>query len=140
VVLASSLPESILERNTIAFNQSSGVAFRGGISCNAPLVAAAGNLIFHNTEGDGAGGTKTDATTQKNDVSSCQYGNTLAIPTDAGNLGFKSPVIAPLDFHLTSASPPTIVDAGGTCSGIDLDGDARPIGAACDLGADEYHP
>jgi hypothetical protein len=140
VVIASNTSGSKLERNTIVFNQSSGLTYRGGLSCHAPLVSATGNLIFHNSEDDGTGQTKTDATTQKNDVGSCQYGNTLAIATDAGNLGFKSPLIAPFDFHLTSASPPTIVDAGGACSGIDVDGEARPIGAACDLGADEYHP
>jgi hypothetical protein len=140
VVVISNTSGSKLERNTIAFNQSSGLTFRGGLSCNSPMVMAAGNLLFHNSEGDGSGGTKTDAMTQKNDMGSCQYGNTLAVPTDAGNLGFKSPIVAPFDFHLTRSSPPTIVDAGGTCSGIDIDGEARPVGAACDLGADEYHP
>lgn len=140
VVITSNTTGSKLERNTIAYNASSGLSFRGGLSCNAPLVSARLNLLFHNTESDATGGTKNDATTQKNDAGSCQYGNTLAVSTDAGNLGFKSPTRAPFDFHLTSASPPMVVDAGGACAGVDVDGQPRPGGAACDLGADEYHP
>lgn len=137
--LTANTSGSRFEWNTVAFNESNGLTFRGGLSCNGPMASAAGNLIYHNTEPDGLGGTKTDATTQKNAVG-CQFGNSLAVPTDPGNLGFKSPIVTPFDFHLTSASPATIVNAGGACSGVDYDGDMRPIGAACDLGADEYHP
>jgi hypothetical protein len=125
--------------NTVAFNESNGLTFRGGVSCNGPLAMAEGNLIYHNTEPDGLGGTKTDATTQRNQ-GGCQYGNTLAIAADPGNLGFKSPLVMPFDFHLTSATPATIVNAGGVCTGPDFDGQSRPIGPACDLGADEYSP
>ena len=137
--LTANMSGSKFEWNTVAFNESNGLTFRGGSSCNGPMVAASGNLIYHNTEPDGLGGTKTDATTQRNAIG-CQFGNSLAIPTDAGNVGFKSPIVTPFDFHLTSASPATIIDAGGACSSIDYDGDMRPVGAACDLGADEYRP
>ena len=139
VALTANVIGSKFEWNTVAFNESNGLTFRGGLSCNGPMVTASGNLIYHNTEPDGLGGSKTDATTQKNAVG-CQFGNSLAVPTDASNLGLKSPIVAPFDFHLTSASPATIVDAGGICSGLDIDGDPRPRGAACDLGADEYSP
>jgi len=141
-VLTANTSGSRFEWNTVAFNESSGLVHRGGLSCNAPMVAAGGNLIYHNSEPDGTGGLTTSAATQKNptDVAACQFGNSLAVPTDANNLGLKSPLVAPFDFHLTSASPATIVDAGGVCSGVDIDGDPRPRGAACDLGADEYSP
>lgn len=139
VVVTSNTAGSKLERNTIAFNQSSGQAFRGGVFCAATQVAAGGNLLYHNSEADEAGtGLKTDPSTQRNTTSgACQYGNTLAVDTAAGDLGFAS-VVPPTDFHLTAASPATVVDAGGACSGIDVDGDLRPHGLACDLGADEY--
>jgi len=130
---------SRFEHNTVAFNENSGLTFRGGVSCNAPMALASGNLLFHNTESDGVGGTKTDATTQNG--GGCQFGNTKVIATDdPGNLGFKQPGVAPYNFHLTSTSPPAVVDAAGVCSGIDVDGDVRPIGSGCDFGADEYKP
>jgi Right handed beta helix region len=128
------------QRNTIAFNASDGSTFRAGISCNAPLASASGNLMFHNTEPDGLGGLRNDLSTQANSAPSCSFGNSLAIATDVGHLGFKSPLVAPLDFHLTDATPASVRDAAGTCSGVDIDGDLRPIGGACDLGADEYQP
>jgi hypothetical protein len=139
VAIASNTAGSKFERNTVAFNESNGLTFRGGASCNAPLASAGGNLLFRNSEPDGAGGLKNDATTQANLTGGCPFGNSFSAATDAGNLGFKSPLIAPFDFHLTAASPATVRDAGGACSGTDVDGDARPQGAACDLGADEYN-
>ena len=43
-------------------------------------------------------------------------------------------------YHLTSASP--LVDAGTDVGAPsdDIDGDARPLGAATDIGADEVAP
>jgi hypothetical protein len=139
VAITSNTTGAKFEWNTIAFNQSDGSVYRGGVSCTGAMVSAAGNLIYRNSETDGGGGLVTDTTTQRN-ATGCDFGNTLAVATDAGNLGFKSPATQPFDFHLTASSPATIIDAGGTCSGTDFDGDARPIGNACDLGADEYRP
>ena len=56
-------------------------------------------------------------------------------PTD-DRLKFKSAN----DYHLTAVSPAEVRDvAGVVCTGLtDYDGDARPQGTACDLGADEH--
>ena len=139
VAILSNTSGSRFERNTVVYNESGGV-YRSGLSCSGPLVAASGNLIFHNGEPDGNGGLKLDVSTQVGPPGGCALGNSLALPTDANNLGFRSPVLPPLDFHLTSQTPALVRDAGGACTGIDLDGQARPAGAACDLGADEYVP
>ena len=138
VALAPNTPGSRFERNTVAFNQSKSGRFRGGVSCDGAMVVARGNIVYHNMEFDGAGGIKNDATTQND--GDCQFGNSLLLAADPGNLGFAAPISMPYDFHLTGASPSTVVDAAGACNGIDFDGDVRPINAACDLGADEFHP
>lgn len=140
VAITANSQGSDLSRNTIVYNQSDGATFRGGVSCNAPRATASGNLIFHNGEPDGAGDVRYDLATQRNTASACAFGTSLALASDAQNLGFASPLRPPLDFHLTAATPATVRDAGGPCSGSDLDGDPRPLGGACDLGADEYRP
>jgi hypothetical protein len=136
-VLVPNTLGSRFERNTVAFNESDG-SFRGGVTCNGQMVVASGNLVFHNTERDGSGGTMTDTTTQT--AGACQFGNSMIIATQQGNLGFKSPINEPYDFHLTVDSPTTVRDAAGACIGEDFDGDVRPFNEACDFGADEYHP
>jgi hypothetical protein len=133
---ASLLPNtagSKFERNTVAFNQSDGAIFRGGVTCTGTMVSAIGNIVYRNTEG-----ANTSNATQLG--GSCQFGNTLALGSVPGDLGFKSPLTSPFDLHLTAASPASVVDAAGACTGVDLDGDPRPIGNACDLGADERKP
>jgi Right handed beta helix region len=140
VAITANSEGSRFERNTVVFNESDGITFRGGVSCNAPMATAAGNLIYHNVEPDGIGGLKNDLSTQRNPAPSCAFADSLALAAEPGNLGFRSPVLPPLDFHLTAASPPSVRDAGGACTGTDLDGDGRPQGGACDLGADEYRP
>jgi len=139
VAITSNTSGAKFEWNTVAFNQSDGAIYRGGVSCTGAMASAAGNLIYRNSESDGAGGLKTDTTTQRN-ATGCQFANTLAVTSDASNLGFKSPATQPFDFHLTATSPSTVVDAGGACSGVDFDRQTRPIGAGCDLGADEFKP
>ena len=126
---------SKLEFNTIVDNQAnSGAASAGGVFCDQGAFVAGGNLIFRNT-----GGSTGSAQTFGN----CTYGNSF-VNTGTSSVdnspAFARPNTQPFDYHLTSTSPVTIIDAAGTCTGPDFDGDARPIGAGCDLGADEYKP
>jgi hypothetical protein len=49
---------------------------------------------------------------------------------------FTSTTAGALNFHISSGS--ALKDAGGsTCPATDYDGDTRPAGVACDVGADE---
>jgi len=92
---------------------------------------APNNIIFRNT-----GGTTGTAQTFGN----CTYGSSVnmagASATD-NSLGFVSPNVQPLDYRLTNASPPSVLNAAGACIGVDFDGESRPKGEACEKGADE---
>ena len=128
---------SKVEFNTIAFNQSNGIVNRGGFTCLAPNVSAAGNIVYRNGEPDGVGGTKFDMTTQNSTANSCNYGNSFITFFDATHLGFKSPLVAPLDYHLGTTPSANVVNMGGACTIRDVDNEQRPSGAGCELGADE---
>lgn len=125
--------QSRLERNTVVDNQAdAGSASAGGVFCDVPGFVAASNIIFRNV-----GGPTANVQT----FGSCAYGNSFVMPGTSPvdeALSFARSNMQPFDYHLTAASPATVRDAGGACTGIDFDGDARPQGAACDLGADEY--
>lgn len=115
-----------LEFNTIVRNRAGrqGSTLSGGVVCDVPGHVAANNLIFENSGGPASdpqvGGT-------------CGYGNSLL--SAPANSGFVSAD----DLHLTAQTPSVIIDKAD-CGGIkvDIDGDARPAGLACDLGADEF--
>ncbi|HEY1555516.1 MAG TPA: choice-of-anchor Q domain-containing protein [Kofleriaceae bacterium] len=65
----------------------------------------------------------------------CVESSTVDEP-DVSGLNFASPETAPYDYHLLAGS--IAVDAASSCSvDHDFDGDKRPKGAACDIGADE---
>lgn len=126
---------SSLEFNTIVDNHAKVAGTSaGGVFCDVPGFTAAHNLIFRNT-GGASGNVQT--------VGVCTYGDSFNMPgtSNVDNApGFAHPNALPFDYHLTATSPTSIVDAAGACTGVDFDGDTRPIGAACDLGADERKP
>ena len=123
-----------LEFNTVAFNESSG-AREAGIYCGGGLNSATGNLVYGNK--GGTGGSTSDTQFGGN----CAFGNSIKLAS--GSLGFVNPPPGGLDFHLTASSPASVLDGGGDCAGlvpVDFDGDPRPNGLACDIGADEFAP
>ncbi len=118
-----SSPNSRFEFNTVVGN-AVGDGTTGGINCIAAFTAD-NNIIVGNiklAETSDSGG-------------SCAHLSSLVGETTSA-VGFKSDI----DFHLTPASP--AIDQAITAStvAIDFDGDARPQGAAKDIGADEYKP
>lgn len=117
-VRADPAGSSALEFNTIVDNNG-GPSGTGGVFCDQPTFVYNNNLIYRNSSGTGG---------------SCSSGNSFQ---GSENPGFVSAT----DYHLTASTPNTIRDNGqGTCSELDFDGDPRPLGAACDIGADEYKP
>ena len=132
IVIVPNIGGAKLTFNTIAFNNNNISLYQSGVTCAGADVVAQGNIVYGNTRG-------TATTTAVQLGGACLFGNSLALGSVSGDLGFKSPT-PPLDLHLTAMSPATIVNAGGACTGVDFDGDSRPVGSACDLGADEYRP
>ncbi len=121
ILVHSAGSNSAIEFNTIVDNRSDGPF--GAIACTG-TVEAPNNLIFRNTLGDGSAQVSSD----------CSVGNSLLVAPE--NPGFAGPA----DYHLTADSPSSILNVVN-CSGIeDFDGDRRPQGGKCDLGADEYRP
>ncbi len=124
-----------LEFNTVAFNEALGTQNRAGIACYGMTNSADGNLVYSNRDGVGAPDTALQI------GGDCQRGTSYAL--GSGDLGFRDPSLSTPDFHLTAGSPATVVDAGGMCqpqNDVDIDGQTRPNGTACDVGADELDP
>lgn len=69
----------------------------------------------------------------------CAFTNSILAGTDIAPLKFKSPDTAPFDYHISTGS--SAIDLGATSASVmvDFDGEARPAGAAPDVGADELH-
>lgn len=108
---------SKLEFNTIVDNKA--MVAGAGVYCSISY-SIPNNLIFSNASGQIS--------------SACTARNSVLV--DPGAI-FKSP---PSDYHLSAAAPIRTIRDAVDCPGtaMDVDGDARPSGAKCDLGADEY--
>jgi hypothetical protein len=124
---------SKLEFNTIVDNVSGGGSTQaGGVVCDNANLSARYNILYRNTGGTGGTAQKFGA---------CVFAGSfeLAAPSNDDTLKFKSDTTTPKDYHLTAASPPTVRNVATiVCTGLsDYDGEDRPRGGACDLGADE---
>jgi hypothetical protein len=130
-VLLAATGNSRFVFNTVVGNSTAAQAsftYYPGVRCTGSQVEAHGNLLAGNLTGDGDRSNQLSGT--------CSFGNTHA--QDSVELGFGWSESDRTDMHLTAATPSTVIDAGGSCTGDDYDGYPRPLGAACDLGADEF--
>lgn len=69
----------------------------------------------------------------------CTCPDSIFAGSDLSELKFRAPDASPPDYHLTAGSIAIDAAAASTLD-HDVDGDARPQGAARDVGADEYRP
>ena len=134
LIIGSDSVANQFEYNTVANNGTSGTLYRGGATCTGSMVSAIGNIFYGNAEAN----TSTD-TTQRGGT--CMFGNSFAKALVAGNLGFDL-TTTPGDYHIGPTAA-DVLDVAGDCTAstrTDIDGEDRPFGTQCDLGADEYHP
>jgi len=124
-----------LQFNTVAYNEALGTQNRAGIACYGLTNNADGNLVYGNRDGIGAADTLLQM------GGDCPRGTSY--PLGGGDLGFRNPSLSTPDLHLTPLTPTTVLDAGGMCqasNSVDVDGQTRPNGGSCDVGADELDP
>ncbi len=114
-----------IEFNTIADN-GNGSPLGAGFMCNLDTVTAsvANNIIVRNK-------------VQIKGTSNCTYPSSIILDTDISAVKFRSPDVAPYDYHLTAGS---LAIDGATLSTVDHDFDGQPRTTPRDVGADEYVP
>ena len=117
--------------NTVAYNVSKSNG-RPGIQCDAVAINAEGNLVTDNHR-NGVFNVAPQV------AGMCDFSKSYTAPGSGNNDLAWVDVMS--DFHLTAMSTP-VIDVGlASCAGLtDFDGDARPMGGGCDLGADELRP
>ncbi len=123
---------SKIDFNTIVDNVGgTSSSSAGGVICDRPTINLTGNIVFRNIGGP-------DTLVQE--FGDCTYNGSLVLAGN-GPMDQRPKFVAELDWHLAADAPATVRNvAGVTCSGVDYDGDARPLGGACELGADELKP
>ena len=133
VKVSSSMGGNVFDQNTVVHNRTRQIASdAAGVHCTVANFTASRNLITNNVRE-----TSYEVQTQ----GACVFAQSFTEPGNGTNaLKFVNPSQA--NYHLTAESPATVRDVAGVtnCSGVDIDGDARPQGTACDVGADEYKP
>lgn len=117
-------PGSTFNFNTIVDNTM--LSFIG--SPNGPETVSFANNVVARTAA--ANQILCDANT------TCVMTGTI-VSTDVVDFHFKSPDVAPFDYHLTAGSKAIDAADPSVTTMFDADGDARPQGAAMDVGADE---
>lgn len=131
---------SNLRFNTIVDNFANASADGGGVLCfmnTASKMSSSYNILWRNQ--------LSGSSTNPQISSFCSFPNSF-LNNGNGNIAkFKDPNESDPnkdDYHLTTSSPTTVVDAVtvvGDCTGVDLDGNTRR-GQTCDYGAYERKP
>jgi hypothetical protein len=123
-----------LQFNTIAFNRSGG-GRAAGADCAGADSMAVGNIIYANQT------TGPDLSENAQKRGNCVYSSNLVSGANVGvapHLGMEAPMGTPASYKLTTMSPMQVVDVLTTgCPMTDFEGQTRPSGAGCELGADE---
>lgn len=123
--------ESQIDFNTIVDNVGDNTSTSaGGVICNRATLNLTGNLVFGNTGGQSG---------VVQEFGDCTYTGSFLLPRTAP-IEVHPKFVSPTDYHLVATgTPATVLNAlsGASCSGVDYDGDLRPQGGACELGADE---
>jgi len=130
-----------IEFSTIARNQGSSGA-PNGINCstvNPPAKTFTNNIIWDNTGTGSPGGEQVGGA---NCTASFSTIGPQPFTGGPGNIA-DDPKFANLasgDYHLMMVSPARDTADPAATLGVDFEGDARPEGAARDMGADEFTP
>lgn len=108
------------------------------------------NTVVDNGTGITGAGTAAATTSARNNIIArnstlnvscpCSTEGSIVLGSTITSLAFRSPDVAPYDYHLLAGSEAIDAAFGGEPNDHDIDGEARPDGAAADVGADEYAP
>jgi hypothetical protein len=112
----------------------------GGMTIGSAVVNLVNTIVWGNrSNGDGGDDLVVLGSSVSADHS--DLGDVTGSVTDlGGNISADPLFLSATDHHLTASSP--AIDAG-TCAGApgtDFEGDPRPTGTGCDMGADEFVP